>query len=387
MFPQLTQRMVMGGIPIGTAISTLLASDPLDLILYRDQIMDATNPLGVPTGPAAAPTGPAGRARRQLFMSGEYSIYPPTVAPAFDHLGFAYAIENTRLVQIMRRVVHAFRTGEALGVPSAQTIRWLDATEGLLFGAENPIAAWLATSSLRPDAEAVRRNAYQRMFGMDLAFGTDDNRPYGYVKAAAANTPFVPLFEELLYELWQAISNLTNSSGATPADDDRIYRTAEQLRFMLRSRRQNGSLATEELVAVTMTSWLELTINSNTSVVNDLRAQGSSASDRLRLIGDRVGLPPHSRTSALLSLAEPLSTLLRLLEGDFITGPEWAWLLYRTDLVPGSFTIPTGLTGRTTAFGPDSRRVITEWSAATGRDIKARKLPVAISPRQLTGQR
>jgi hypothetical protein len=36
---------------------------------------------------------------------------------------------------------------------------------------------------VRPDIHATRRNAYQRMFGMDLNHGTDDNKPYPYVKA------------------------------------------------------------------------------------------------------------------------------------------------------------------------------------------------------------
>ena len=42
-----------------------------------------------------------------------------------------------------------------------------------------------------PDSEAVRRNAYWRFFGLDLAFGTDDNRPPVYDKANAANTNFI----------------------------------------------------------------------------------------------------------------------------------------------------------------------------------------------------
>ena len=86
-------------------------------------------------------------------------------------------LENTRAVQILRRVVREYRFGEGLGVPSVATQRWLDATESLLFGAQNLLSPWVSTSALRTDPEAVRRNAYWRMFGLDLAFGTDDNRP------------------------------------------------------------------------------------------------------------------------------------------------------------------------------------------------------------------
>ena len=117
------------------------------------------------------------------------------------------------------------------------TQRWLDATEVLLFGAANPFAAWLSTSAVRQDPEAVRRNAYWRFFGLDLAFGTEDNRPPVYDKAIAANANFVALFEELLFELWQAMSNVRNTSGRERLRRRSDFRIAEALRFALRSRR------------------------------------------------------------------------------------------------------------------------------------------------------
>ena len=50
-----------------------------------------------------------------------------------------------------------------------------------------PFFITAVTGYVRPDIHATRRNAYQRMFGMDLNHGTDDNKPYPYVKAEAAN--------------------------------------------------------------------------------------------------------------------------------------------------------------------------------------------------------
>jgi hypothetical protein len=215
------------------------------------------------------------------------------------------------------------------------------------------------------------------MFGLDLAFGLDDNRPPSYDKAMAANTTFVKLFEELLFELWQAISNIRNSSGVNASDDDRIYRLSEQLKYILRSRRQGGMLSREELIAATALGWCELTVLTDTPVVVDLRADATSPADRLRLIGERVGLAPHSKSAALFSMAEDISILLRAIEAGYVSKPDRAWLLYRTD-------IPTGITldpndGR--PFGTESRRVITEWAAATGRDLKARTKPVEVGVR------
>lgn len=389
MIPQLVRRMVNPPAPgaslnlalpplsEGEAAAQVLGSDPFDLVLHLEQVWDAAD-VWAPNG------APAGPARRTLWAFGAFNDYQPARSPAWDHFGFSYMLENTRMVQIMRRVVREFRFGEGLGVASVATQRWLDATEAILYGAQNPVAAWLSTSSMvRPDAEAVRRNAYWRLFGMDLAFGTEDNKPYLYEKATAANTTFVGLFEELLYELWQAMTNLRNLAGVNAADDDRIYRLAEQLKFMLRSRRQRAMLAREELAASLVVGWLLLTLDSNTPVIIDLRAQATSPADRLKIIGERVGLPAHSKSAALISMASDFSLLLRTLEAGVVSGPQFAWVLYATAAPAGSPPPPAG----PAPLGPNSRRVITEWSAATGRDVKARKVAVEVRGRPLVASR
>ena len=336
--------------------------DPLDLVLHMEQVWDAANLWS----PNPRPAGPA----RQLAIGANSfnAVAPPVnvmpgapAAPAWHHLGYALAIENTRAPQIMARVVRAFRAGEDLGIPSYATQRWLDTTEVLLFGAGYGLPAWLSISSVRPDAEAVRRNAYFRLFGMDLAFGTEGNAPFAYEKSATANKPFVQMFEELLYELWRAIENVNNFSGPNAADDDRIFRLAEQICFMLRSRRQNALLGREELAAVTAMGWLDLSLSANTPVVNDLRSNATNQADRLRFIGERVGLAPHSKASAFFSMSDELSLFLRALEARWVIDATQSWLLYRTNPPP--------------AIGAQVRRVITEWSAASGRDLKTRSRP------------
>jgi len=365
MIPQLVQQL--GG--NAAAQAQVLTADPLDLVLRMEQVWNAANLWN-------QPQPPAGPARQSLFGIGAFSGVPMPAQPAWDHLGYAYAVENTRGAQILARVVRAFRSGEGLGIPSVATQRWLDATETLLFNAANPFAAWLSTSAIRPDAEAVRRNAYYRMFGMDLAHGTDGNAPYPYDKAEVANRTFVGLFEELLFELWRAIENIRNLVAGNTTDDDRIYRLAEQLGFMLRSRRLNALLGREELAATTAMGWVELTVASNTPVVVDLRAQGASAADRLKVIGERVRLLPHTRTASFLAMAADLSLLLRALEAGWVTDNGRSWLLYQSVTPPGVPPLPPGVT----PLGTEVRRVITEWAAAAGRDLKARAVPVTVLP-------
>lgn len=351
------------------ATNLVLSADPLDLALYIEQFWDSYSPS-------------AGSARKALVATGRFSgILPPVPiappappgdpgVPSWDHLAYSYVLENTRAPQIFRRVVREYRSGEGLGVPSPQTRRWLEATEALLHGAVNLIAPWLSTSAARQDAESVRRNAYWRLLGMDLAFGAEDNRPADYVKASAANTDFVRLFEELLYELWRAISNIKNLVAGNETDQDRIFRIAQELQFVLRSRRLGEMLDREELAAATVLGWIELTLSNDNFVVTDLKAQSTSAANRLRLIGNRVGLQAHSKSAALLSMSEHISILLRTVESAVITDTSVA-MLYQ----PG------------TPIGEATRRVITEWSAATGRDLKARAKPVEMGrPRLVSVQ-
>jgi hypothetical protein len=384
MIQQLVQRLMVGvptaspPIPSMTqevAAATVLGADPFDLMLHMEQVWNAFNPWA-PNPP------PAGPARRALWSVGAFSAYVPiSGAPAWDHIGYSYVLENTRAVQILRRVVQQYRSGESLGIPTVSTQRWLDATESILFGAMNPIAPWLATSSVRQDPEFIRRNLYWRAFGLDLSFGTDDNRQPTYEKAEAANTGFVSLFEELLFELWQAMSNARNTSGVNASDDDRIFRIAEELQFILRSRRQNQLLAREELAAATVLGWTELTFSANTPVVVDLGADATSPSDRCHNVGKRVGLNAHSKSAAFFSMSSDISLFLRSIEAGLVTGPEFAWVLYLEQ--PPAAAPP----GSPAPIGASSRRVITEWAAATGKDLKARGKPVDVNRPRLVAAR
>jgi hypothetical protein len=345
----------------------VLTADPLDLVLYMESLWDGAT-LNEPGGDVSA--------RDKLWAMSRFKYAPKTqIADPWDHLAYAYVLESTRAVQILKRIVRAYRSGESLGIPSVETQRWVDATEAILFGAANPLSAWLSTSVVRPDPEAVRRNAYWRMFGLDLAFGTEDEGAPAYEKAAAANTGFTALFEELLFELWQAISNERNLVGVNKADNDRIFRIAEQLKYVLMSRRQSGLLRREELSAVAALGWAELTVAFDTPVVQDLVAKGSSPAERLRLMGERVGMRPHSKSAAFFSMANEISVLLRHIESGFVANADLAWLLY---------SLPSSASADPRPIGVATRRVITEWAAATGKNLKEASRPTEIRTPRLT---
>ena len=207
----------------------------------------------------------------------------------------------------MRRVVAEYRSGERLPPATAPTLRWLQVTEEVFFTSPVPFSVRSLASSLRPDPAAIRRNAYYRLLGMDLNHGTEDGRPYQYVKADVSNRDFSVAFESLLAEVWKGYINRNNFITANATDDNAIDELVRRLQEMLNARRQFGNLAREEFDAVATLSWFFLTIAYDTQIVNDLDATAFGVADRLRLIGERVGLAPHARADSYFQLAPPMS--------------------------------------------------------------------------------
>jgi hypothetical protein len=284
----------------------------------------------------------------------------------WDHLIYAYMIENTRVYEIFRRVLHEFAHGEKLGSPTAESQQWLLNTEELFFKDGAPFFITSVASHIRPDLRANRRNPYQRMFAMDLNHGSDDGKPYSYVRADAANNEFVPTFEEFLREVWVGMTYVNSRTSANPTDTAKIATLASKLKNMLLSRRQNGNLSREEFSAVTAMAWFHLTLeyrNNNTSspIVEALRADASGTEQRLFKIAERVGLPAHGLSKHFFDIADAISRILTQIEtGDFDHSSQ----------VPALYT-PSGFTP-----DPESamRQIITHWTAITGRDVKASKV-------------
>jgi hypothetical protein len=84
---------------------------------------------------------------------------------------------------------------------------------------------------------------------------------------------------------------------------------------------------------------------------------------------------PHSRADSFFAMDAKLSLLLRALEAGWVTDSGTSWLLYQS-VVPTGFTEPPG----TTPLGTEVRRVITEWAAASGHDLKSRAVPIRVIP-------
>ena len=279
----------------------------------------------------------------------------------WDHLIYAYMIEGTGVCDIFKRVIHEFVHGEKLGVPTPEAHLWLRNTEQLFYST-NPfplLSIGSLTSDIRPDFKATFYNACWRMFGMDSAYTTKESKPYNYVKAEAYNSTFVQTFEYFLWEVWQAIINRNNTSGADLTDPSATATRADHLHDKFRAIREGGNLARVEFWSVSMMAWFHLTLSFDSPIVVALRAEASSPQDRLKKIAVRVGAQPHKFAKNFFDMAEQCSRILILIESGAFNDESDVPALYQE----GS------------PIEPDIRRIIINWSILAGKDIK-RQMPV-----------
>nr|WP_281722971.1 hypothetical protein [Nitrosomonas nitrosa] len=336
-------------------------------VTWQNRTHDLNQPLGHPYHRSNLPQLPDGWLNA-LKQATEPSIDSPTGTASaantrtvlWDHLIYAYMIENTRIYEIFRRVLLEYLHGEKLGVPTAAAQHWLRNTEELFYRDPPPFSITTITSHIRSDMRASRRNAYWRMFGMDLNHGSDEGQPYPYVKADAYNNEFVTIFEEFLREAWIAIINVRNESGANPTDQGKIENLVANLQNMLMSRRANGNLSREEFAFVSMMSWFHLTVSFDSPIIQALRAEATGTEQRLFKVAQRVGLPAHGLSKSYFDIADPISRILIQIEAN------------GTGIVPA--IVATGAPLNTIQVALNT--IITHWSIITGRDIKAGKVAV-----------
>lgn len=320
---------------------------------------DLLSGLAPRIGPADLPAPP-----QEYDKTKKPTVGLGTPPPIWDHLFYAYLIEATGIFEILGDVVRRYVVGETLAAPSSDTIAWVRATEELFFR-DPPLfsTGGALMSHLRPSAAVNRRNAYWRMFGMDLPHPVGrgiQGQPWKVDVGGTSNTRFLELWNELLRQVWLGYENDTNTSGAKATDISYIAYLCQTLNELFKLRRQGGMLAREEFAFVTMMSWFHLTIEFDTPVVEDLNANAGgqgNAADRLAAIGARVGISPSRQSRELFELADLISPILWSIELGLFNDPAKAELLFKHDKV--SNPIATNM-----------NRIIDLWQSATGERVK-----------------
>jgi hypothetical protein len=322
---------------------------------------------GTPAQPHMPPTAgipqwttlPSGRPFVFPYQLPELSLAPGGTVRAtnWDHLIYAYLIENTRIFDIFERLLETYAFSEDLETPSpAGQLFWRN-TEYLIYGDGIPSLLPTTASRARRDEIANRQTVYNWMFGIDLSHAAELAKEHPYRKPAAANRDFIPTFEEFGREVWAGIMNAKNLSGPNPTDAVAIATSVRRLYDMMATRRLNGNLSREEFRAVALMSWLHLAVMYDSPIVVDLKATASSPEQRLAKLGDRVGIKPHSKAKPLFDLAQPFSYLMQAIETGKFNNSNNAALFYK---VVGNNVLEA-----------NAEVVIDQYSLATGRDLKA----------------
>jgi len=331
---------------------------------YREDRPDAWSPV---PGHFLISPPPADSDESVLTLTDAYATLVPNPGTNFEinHLIYAYMIENTRVFEIVDRLLTEFLQGEKLGFASPEAQVWLRATEEVFFSDVPHGLAHRVASMIRPDIRATRRNAYYRMFGLDLNHGRGSATAYPYYKPQNANAEFIPLFESLLTEVWRAIVYANSLIGPSEIDDAKMADLVRRLQDMLWTRRQEGTLRREEFNSVVAMSWFHMTFFVDAPIFQSMGVNMASPTERLKMVGQRVGYPAHPQADSFLQLAQPMSEILAGIEvGDF----------------NGNNGVAQFYTPNTAARG-NMETIITHWSIATGRNLKARdvnQMPVAV---------
>lgn len=290
----------------------------------------------------------------------------PTVR---SHLIEAFCLENTRMIEIFQRIISLYLSGEQLASPpdrsasnvATDIVPWLRTTEMLFFNDTSPFHNFTVTSSLRPDPHLVRQNAYIRMFGSNVLNPIQNDPSVKQMPPAAANREFWGTLERLLAEAWRGIVNSSNTSGRNDADAAAIARYALFLNDMLSTRRLGLAIDRQEFAACCLTNWFHVVLLWDSPIVRALKAEADSPADRLSKLGDRVGIPAHSRSASYIQLANLLGHLLLEIEMGIYNTAITATNLY---MVP--------------ANAQRLSEIITLYMNATGRDLKASTVSVAM---------
>lgn len=285
----------------------------------------------------------------------------------FDHLIYAYCIENTGIFEIFYKVMEAYQWDEQLGTPSLESQRFLRNTADLIYSDPPPTTIAYFPSRASADDVALRMSAYWRLFGLELPHADEVLGNHPYQKAAAANQLFIETFEAFGREVRRGIINRRNFAGPNTTDNPAIASQARGIQRMLCIRREHDNLSREEFRAVAVMSWLHLAVSFNSPVVLDLKAEASSPEDRLCKIALRVGMKAHPKSKAFFDLAHPFSVLLRQVETGLFNDAAGAQLLYNCPSIRENADL-----------------VIEEYSLAMERDLKAMPVSVKLPTPKLT---
>lgn len=242
--------------------------------------------------------------------------------PDRAHLISSYFIESTGIVEVFRVLLRSFQvTDEILKLNRTEDKDLIELLKVVLVKTF-PIPE----SSITPDPEGLRYNAYWRLFGYVIK-GKED-RLSGDLKPNSYNAEFNTMFEKVMYEIFQGIldNQITIERLGNP---NALSQLLNDLSEQLRNRTYNTIEDQAEYWYAVFTALRALVTddqNNHDLMVKRLNIRSIGEDKRLIELGEKLNVPVAIKSVYLFTLADKMQDFLKRIEDTTWTPAEAAKL-------------------------------------------------------------
>jgi hypothetical protein len=256
-----------------------------------------------------------------LPVLGRGQVRRPGPQPdSWDHLIYAFLIENTGIFDILRKAAELYKSSAQLPPARPLAKQFWFMVENVVFSP--PATICVLRTAIKSSDETEQRHAlYRDTFGLEL--DRTEPGPHGRAQGPReTSSEFVRALETFLHEAWRGIVQQRSATGVRDINYRKLAISASALHDYMIARRERTDLTLEEFRAVAIMSLLHTALSFNSAVVTALGADAFNCAERLAFIGKLCGIAAHPRANSLFEISRPLSGLLRFVEaGAFSTVP------------------------------------------------------------------
>jgi hypothetical protein len=243
--------------------------------------------------------------------------------PIRAHLIWSFFVESTGIVEVFRVLFKSFLVTDGILKLNRKDDKAL--IELLKTTLNNTFP--FPSSSITPDLENLRYNAYWRLFGYVIkgkeSYLAAELKPTNY------NADFNSMFEKIMYEIFQGVldKQITIEKLANPSA---LAQLLNDLRRQLQNRTYNEIEDIAELWYANF-SMLRLLLNDDTKnhdlMVKRLNIRSTGEDKRLIELGEKLNVPVATTSLYLFILADKMQEFLKRIEDTDWT-PEEAVRLF-----------------------------------------------------------
>jgi len=252
--------------------------------------------------------------QRESNLTSTFSTAPPASCcctnPGYikRHLIYSYFVESSGIVEVFRALFASYFTTDDI-------IKLNHQDDKELIERLKEVVAFVyprSASTITPDLEELRYNAYWRLFGYTIK-GKENK----FVKVSSYNKEYNKLFEGIMYETFQGIldKGITIEKLGNPAA---LAEMLDNLQKLLHNRTYNEIEDIASHYAVAFESLFVL-LDDDNLMQNRLNIRSVSRYQRLIELGEKLKVPVAKESLYLFNLASRMEAFLTLVENPTIT--------------------------------------------------------------------